>query len=155
MMTTYASNMNRSGNVAVDLSQIRDILDICSTSYEDSAIKAATTNHPLPTPDSRHTNSSHWVRLSRRPSIDQLDDDGSPLRDLHTPEPRRIPRDSTGIANIGPSDSPDQSTPIVNDPSLQFAQPEFSADLLFNGISQNVSSWWSTFDSYDPDCTSF
>ena len=48
-----------------------------------------------------------------------------------------------------------QPTPLIQDASVPFGPTDFPADLYFNGISQDVSSWWSAFDTYDPDCPGF
>lgn len=149
--TTYTSNLNSATNVAVDLSRIRDILDICPPSFVDTDLRP--TNRETATPSSADRQvPPQWVRLSRRPSVDQPDDSGSPVLD--------------GDQNMpcGPSVTPlaaVNSTPfqgMAADHGLTSATNEsagFPADLFFNGISQDASSWWNAFDTYNPDGPSF
>lgn len=136
--------------MAVDLSRIREILDICSPSLElnhkqnDLAIMPQTTA-------SCETTSSQWVRLSRRPSVDQPDESASPTQcDSQTRRHISVTEDQDSTGNVAL-----HTVPVTQDWTASVEPHGFPADLFFNGISQDVSSWWDAFDTYDPDCPSF
>ncbi|XPS75780.1 hypothetical protein M3J07_007847 [Ascochyta lentis] len=151
--TTYASNTTGSGGVFVDLSRIRDILDICPPLNASTAARANDAETRPPAAAHRHAGSSQWVRLSRRPSVDQPDDNGSPAHDQSVLQ--AAPQDLVGTPPVEPRVLSLQPTPLIHDPSVPFGHTNFPADLYFNGISQDVSTWWDAFDSYDPDCPGF
>lgn len=145
--TTYTSNMNNTTSVAVDLSRLRAILDICPPSpaprprpNEQGIRPQATVSHG-PSP-------SHWVRLSRRPSVDQPDD--GPQDENQTRHQDFIMAPQPSSETVNP-----QRNPPIHDLAASTDPPGFPADLFFNGISQDVSSWWNAFETYDPDCPSF
>lgn len=147
--TTYASSINRSGSMSVDLSRIRDILDICSASDHKPVIQSGDTDPALPVASHQYTESSQWTRLSRRPSVDQPDDEGSPAPNQHSDSTEL--RGSIGAPPIEHNDLPIQPTPLINNPSVPVNSSEIPAHLFFNGISQDESNWWTAFESYDPD----
>ncbi|KAF3038535.1 hypothetical protein E8E12_008208 [Didymella heteroderae] len=143
--------MNNTTSVTVDLSRIRDILDICPCSFtasgrmpNDQGVAPQTTGSSGPSPP-------QWVRLSRRPSVDQPDE-GAPL-----PQDENQSRQQDFVmppqTSLGTADS--RATSLTQDLAASIAFPGFPADLFFNGISQDVSSWWDAFETYDPDCPNF
>lgn len=149
--TTYESNVGTSASVSVDLSQIREILDICSPSSIEHSPRLDDLNTSPQTTVISDPSPSQWVRLSRRPSVDQPDESGSPAQDEYQIRPEGpIVANSASADNAAP-----QNIPPNHDSVVAVEHPGFSADLFFNGISQDVTSWWDAFDTYDPDCPSF
>jgi hypothetical protein len=149
--TTYTSNMNNTASVSVDLARIRDILDICP---HLSNRPTPVSNDEDPVPGSAVPNGlspPQWVRLSRRPSVDQPDE-GAPLPQIdEQTRPQDFimpPQTSVGTTN------PNATLP-VQDLAASIEVSGFPADLFFNGISQDASSWWNAFETYDPDCPGF
>lgn len=147
---TYQSNVNNAASVAVDLSRIRDILDICSPSLLESSPTTGAVTAPL-TATTNGTNSSRWVRLSRRPSVDQPDESGLPAPDESQPEPQAAAMSYPASMH----ETAVHVAPPGQGPAAAFERPGFPADLFFNGISQDASSWWEAFETYDPDCPSW
>lgn len=141
--------MNNTTSVSVDLSRIREILDICPQFLVEPNPRL---HDPEPVPQttvSSDPGPSQWVRLSRRPSVDQPDESGSPARDDSQIRPQGV------VTPVAVDDIALQRTSPNQERIASVESPGFPADLFFNGISQDVSSWWNTFDTYDPDCPSF
>lgn len=149
--TTYTSNINNTSSVSVDLSRIRDILDICPRSSTRSTSILHNGDRAPQTTGSNDMSPPEWVRLSRRPSVDQPDE-GAPLpQDIEQVRHSDFilpPQTSSGTADSN-------IIPPVQNPAFSLGLPGFPADLFFNGISQDVSSWWNAFETYDPDCPGF
>ncbi|KAJ8114715.1 hypothetical protein OPT61_g3469 [Boeremia exigua] len=149
---TYASNISRSASVSVDLSRVKQILDIFPGHNDIVDIWTHDLQTESQTTVLSGSGSSRWVRLSRRPSVDQPDDNGSPTREegiaqITTQSHMAAALDDTSEIAMQPD-------PVLRSPIAQ-AYADFPADLYFNGISQNIPSWWVAFDAYDPDCPSF
>jgi hypothetical protein len=102
---------------------------------------------------STYTNSSQWVRLSRKPSVDLPDDGEVPMQEHDTPH--MSPRGSASLPLLEFQDTIAQPGPVLHDPPAPLAYTEFPADLFFNGIAQDASTWWNAFESFDPDGPSF
>lgn len=148
---TYTSNLNNTASVSVDLSRIRDILDICPASFTTSTVRPDRQESAAQRTVSSSLSPPQWVRLSRRPSVDQPDDGGPPPHDdSHTHIPDSIPASQTLTDNAEL-----RHVSLTQDHSALMELPDFTADLFFNGISQDVSSWWDAFETYDPDRPSF
>ena len=142
MSRTFAANADKTRSITVDLSRIRDVLDISPA--PDRGPPAVPMDH---TDEAQQ--SAQWTRLSRRPSVDQPDDGGSPASDrasdtvamhhTHLPQPTPCPS-TANMATLLDGSS------IPHDPS------EFPAEVLFNSYGED---WWNAFECYDPDWPNF
>lgn len=148
MATAFAATANEEDSITVDLSCISEILDICSASARD---------HPagVSTATSNDIQAPQWTRLSRRPSVDHPDDDGSPVpaQTIDVFEPQPAP--STPAEELSRSLHADATQMTSDESAAPAGHLEFPAHLFFAGISQDESNWWSSFDSYDPDWSNF
>lgn len=147
MSRTFAANADKTRSMTVDLSRIRDVLDISQAPSKDPPAVAGEAN-PTDHTD-KALQPALWTRLSRRPSVDQPDDGGSPASDRasdtvamhHTHLPQSAPYPAT--ANIPTMFN---GSPMHPDPS------EFPAEALFNSYGED---WWNAFECYDPDWPNF
>lgn len=143
--------MSSAASVSVDLSRIRDILDLCSPSSLETCHGP---DDSEPTPKQTHPSDpspSQWVRLSRRPSVDEPDENELRLQD----EGQVRPQGNAAIPLAVTDDISLRETSPNQIPTASVEPPGFPADLFFNGISQDVSTWWNAFDTYDPDSSNF
>jgi hypothetical protein len=125
--TTYTSNMNNTASVSVDLARIRDILDICP---HLSNRPTPVSNDEDPVPGSAVPNGlspPQWVRLSRRPSVDQPDE-GAPLPQI---DEQTRPQDFI---------MPPQTSVGTTNPTLHCRSKIWPLQLKFRGSQRTCSS---------------
>lgn len=145
MGEAFAAESNQGNSITVDLSCISAILDMCSSSAREFAADATPTAH---TDVPSHI--PQWTRLSRRPSIDQPDDEVSPAPVSIASEflPLLIPPEIT-------SSRIDAIQTASSEATLHEGNLDFPAYILFNGVSQDEVEWWSSFDLNDPGWPAF
>ncbi|KPI38205.1 uncharacterized protein AB675_1008 [Cyphellophora attinorum] len=144
MASAFTASANQTKSISIDLSKVRDILDICihsgigTRSVKDGVASIIDANE-----DTQH---AQWTRLSRRPSVDQPDDVASPTS--------IYPSDSAGGRETVAPFNQNASHPTALQPALpgvdhsQPAPVDFTADALFNSYEVD---WWNGYESYDPD----
>jgi hypothetical protein len=148
MSTTFAANADQGKSITVDLSVIRDILDFGLVSPRDPAVSAA---DPSPLHDAGTAAPlAQWTRLSRRPSVDQPDDGGSPA----SVQSQHAARIDEALAShpVQYPDAANLTGPMSNESPVHVDPSEFPANMLFNSYELE---WWNAFECYDPDWPNF